>query len=321
MMHAAQPPAPPRPPVSAAPNRPLASASWILLALLTILPAGLAQGAPDRALRSALDSAYSRWRQAMVAEDANAWSAATAPSRHAMTRNLIVSQRLPWPASLFQVPVIPPETSQLTLIDARQKGPTALVAYLGGVDFGVTDSKLPENVLVIYFLESEGRWRFDRIGFVNLNANPDVRAAIRKNDTSWLDSPRYALTGSVPPTPKPCPKPEYLGHVQVVSIGYKTDISINGGIHTGSTIDTIETNVIIGGLKPGENKFRATIEPTEIPEDVDPYLEISVFATSDLEGRPPARVFHYIPHGDVPPLVSTAVWVTPTTLKNVEANQ
>ena len=254
----------------------------------------------------------------MVAQDFETWNAATAPYRHAMTRNLIVSQRLPWPRSLFEVPVIPPETTQLSLLDARQKGPTALIAYLGGVDFGVTDSKIPENVLVVYFLKNAAGWGFDRIGFVNLNANPEIRDAIKKNDSSWLGNPPYALTGTVAPTPPFCPKPDYLGHVQVVSIGYKTEVSINGGTHMGSTKDTVATDVIIGGLKPGENKFRAKIEPTELPEDVEPHLEISVFATSDREGRPPARVFHYVPHGAVPPVVSTGVFVNSTTLKNVE---
>lgn len=285
-----------------------------LAVILAAAPAPAPAAEPSQALRVQLESAYNRWREATVRGDVGAWVEATSPYRHALTRNLIVSQKLEWPHALFEIPVTPPEILRLRLLAARSLGDTALLAYIGPVDFGVVDGDLPENVLVIQFHRTEGRWRFDRTQFVNLNAHPEMRAEIAKGDLRFLDEPQYALTGTIPKTVPPCRKPDYIGHVRIESIGYRTTVIVNR-IHESTITNTLSTDVVIGGLRPQANPIEIRVEPVPIDETTVRKLEIGVFATHDLKTRPPARVFAYQPDGDIPPVIKTEVWVTPVTLR------
>ena len=51
--------------------------------------------------RAAMDRAYAAWRSAMISRDVVAWEKATATSRKVATRNLMISQKHPFPKSLF----------------------------------------------------------------------------------------------------------------------------------------------------------------------------------------------------------------------------
>jgi hypothetical protein len=269
-------------------------------------------------LRVKLERRYREWREALMRKDYTRWINATSPYRAAVTRNLIVSQKLPWPDALFEIPVIPPEVTPLRLIDARTSGETALAAYIGPVDFGVVAGDLPDNVLILQFHRHDGEWKYDRSQFVNLKANPDIAAEIEKDDDGFLDAEPYALTAQVPATPELCPKPDYIGHLHIEAIGYETSVRVNGKSHYAEVANTVITDVISGGLRPGENPIRITAKRVPMPpegEGAEPHFLISVYATHDPGAREPARVFVYEPEGEPPASISASVWVTPTTLR------
>lgn len=265
-------------------------------------------------LRRQLESSYKAYRQATITKDFGAWQAATSPYRIAATRNLITSQKLVWPHAIFDIPVVPPALAQLTFLTADEKGPTAQLAYIGPVDFGVVEGKIPENVLIIKFHKNGTRWQYDRTQFVNLVANPDIGALAKRRDTSFLQGPRYEITGNIPPIPKPCPKPDYIGHLNIISYGYKTTIFINGERHRTIAYNTVSTDVVIGGLNPGENPISIITEPVGDGPPESREFAVSVFATHDLNERTPVRIFNYVPP-QAPPSIRSSVWVTPNTLQ------
>ena len=268
-----------------------------------------------------LERSYNTWRAAMVSKQLGPWQKATAPHRVMSIHNLIVSQRLKWPNALFEVPVNPPEISQLKRVGAGVVGPTAHAAFLGEVDFGIQNGDLPDNVLIIHYTRNGSSWLYDRSQFVNLAANPDIAALVAADDYRWLASKSYAPTGIVPPTAKRCPKPDYVGRLRIASYGYKTTLKFRNGYHTSVTDDAITTDLIIGGLATGENRFTVIAEPLPKAEgapveskETVPW-SVTVFATSDVENRAAAKVFHFEP--DTPPTteMSSAVWVTAATLQ------
>lgn len=265
-------------------------------------------------LRSELEKSYKAYRQATITKDFNAWRASTSAYRAAVTRNLVVSQKLVWPHALFDIPVVPPQLAQLTFLKVEEKADTAQLAYIGPVDFGVAQGDIPENVLIIKFQRSQSSWRYDRTQFINLVANPEIAALARKKDASFLAGPRYAITGAVPPTPKPCPKPDYIGHLSIISYGYKTTVFINGERHRTIAYDTSSTDVVIGGLNPGENPISIITEPVGDTPLEEREFAISVFATHNLNERAPVRIFNYVPP-QAPPSIRSSVWVTATTLQ------
>ncbi|MEZ0390270.1 MAG: hypothetical protein ACAI34_24540, partial [Verrucomicrobium sp.] len=177
----------------------------ILLALL-FLPS-LALQADNATSRREMEQAYSRWREAMVTRSLASWQQATAVPRQIMTRNLIVSQKQPFPAALFDLPIRPPETATLRFVKIDINGATGQLVYFGKVDMGLLDSpEIPENLLILKFLREGTAWKFDTTRLVNLATVPDVRATLKNGGSSaFLNDPEFAPDGVVPPTPKPCP--------------------------------------------------------------------------------------------------------------------
>jgi len=262
-----------------------------------------------------LERSYNRWRSAMVNKNIRKWSAATSPYRYATTRNLIISQKLAWPRALFEIPVVPPEVTQLTVLEARAVGDTAHLAYIGPVDFGVVDGDLPENVLVLHFHKAKDAWRYDRSQFVNLAANPEIRDMAKRKDTSFLRDRLYSPPGTVPKPPPPCAKPDYVGQLRIQSVGYHTRIKINGTTHQSEVLNTSSSDLIIGGLKSGRNPFEVSITPLPASDENKRKFTMSVFATSDLQNRAPSQVFFYEPK-EVPKTLTNSIWVNASKLNN-----
>jgi hypothetical protein len=211
--------------------RPGASPGRLALAAATIALAAVgtavSRGA-DAALadgdRAQLERRYREWREALLTKDYPRWVAATSPYRTAVTRNLIVSQKLEWPAALFEIPVIPPEVTGLKVVAARERGDTAQVAYFGQVDFGVLEGELPNNILILHFHRDGGSWKYDRSQFINLAADPEVAAEVAAGGVAFLGREPYALTGAVPSPPAPGGPPDYNGPIRLDYRGVRTTV-------------------------------------------------------------------------------------------------
>ncbi|MEY4483031.1 MAG: hypothetical protein RL693_483, partial [Verrucomicrobiota bacterium] len=252
--------------------------------------------ADETNLRRELDRAYSSWRDAIISRDLPAWQQTTASYRQLQTRNLIVSQKQPFPEAMFALPIKPPETTTLRFLKSEVLGETAHLVYFGKVDVGLVDAaEVPECILILKFIKEANGWKFDTTRMVNLVDAPEALAALQtRASTPFLSEPVFNPSGVVPATAKPCPQPDRVGVLRVVSFGYETQASVNG-FEVASVQNNAEEHIIIGGLNNGENPLTLNIKPLPIPDGEERVLEIDALVLTGSEKKPTYHVFSWKP--------------------------
>jgi hypothetical protein len=272
------------------------------LATLAAALIAAAPGRADDALRRELDRTFSEWRGAMATHSLEGWRQSTAASRQMATRNLIVSQKQPFPEALFNFPLRAPETTTMRFVKAEARGPTAHLVYFGKVEMGIPEAgEVPDNLLVLKFISEAGRWKFDTLRLVNLANSPDVRATLKNGgSTAFLDEPEIKPTGTAPDVPKPCPPPDHIAALQVMSLGYSTNASVNG-FALPVVADAAEQHIIIGGLKDGENALKLEVKPTPVAEGSARHLQVNAIIYTTDPKRRTIKVFTWKPPGETAP--------------------
>lgn len=268
---------------------------------LIFLAAAFALRAEDTDLRRELERAYSNWRTAIATHDLPGWTRATAAYRQAVTRNLIVSQKQPFPDALFNLPIRPPSTNTLRLVKTDAKGATASMVYFGKVDLGITEAaEVPENLLVLKFVKEQEKWKYDTTRIINLAGAPEIRSELKNTgSSSFLNEPDLAPTGVVPATPPYCQMRDHIAVLEMTSVGYSTTATMNG-FDVATVTDNVEQHLVIGGLRTGDNALKLTVKPTTIPEGAKRELEINAVVLTGEENRPSVRVFTWKPDGAPP---------------------
>lgn len=256
----------------------------------------------DEGLRRELERSFSGWRTAIATRNLAAWKENTASFRQVETRNMIVSQKQPFPQALFDIPLRAPEPGTLRFMKSEANGLTASAVYFGKVDVGIPDAgEIPENLLLLKFINESGRWKFDTLRLVNLAGAPDVRASLKNGGSSgMLNSPEFVPSGIVPATPKPCQAPDHVAALQVASLGYATVPRVNG-FALPVVADAAEQHIIIGGLNSGENTLTLEVKPTPVAEGSARHLVVNAVVLTGNEAKPMIRVFTWKPPGETAP--------------------
>ncbi len=285
--------------------------------LVACLAFALNASADETALRRDLEKAFAEWRAAIATHNLAGWQQATASSRQLLTRNLIVSQKQPFPQALFDFPLHAPETSTLRFIKAEEKGATANLIYFGKADLGIPDpGEIPELLVMLKFFNEAGRWKFDTVKLINLESAPEILATLKNgNATAALNMPEFSPTGIVPPTPKACPPPDHMAALQITSLGYATSATVNG-FAISVVRDAAEQHLIIGGLKDGENALTLEIKRTPVAEGSARHIEVNAIVITGNEKKPSIRVFNWKPAGETAPEFSEMkIFVNKITLR------
>jgi hypothetical protein len=267
-----------------------------LLACLATLFIGHSQAraqGDSGSLRVTLERAYEKWRAAVLAKDARAWADAVTQYRQVVTRNQIVSQKQPFPETVFSVPLDPPPTAGLRLLEAQAVGSTAHLLYFGKVNLGGDPAEIPDNLLVLkFFLEGAG-WKYDSSKIVQLQYAPDLRAQLQRGGSpDFLDYPEFTPPGKPPAPPPLCKVPRHVAAATLQSHGYETRMSINGFEYP-VQIDQTEKLLVIGGLDDGPNEVTLSVKPTQVPQGAERLLQVDIFIAPSQPGRPGTRVFHH----------------------------
>ncbi len=84
-----------------------------------------------------LRNVYNNWRSSMVSKDAGLWKRCISTTKQIKVRNLIWSERRPFPQTVFASPIAPPDIRKLQAMRVRVQGRTAKSTYFGKVDFGI----------------------------------------------------------------------------------------------------------------------------------------------------------------------------------------
>ncbi len=276
----------------------------LIFALLLIF-ATLAGGQEN--LRPTLETTYSAWREAMIRRDPAAWQRVTAEHRRVEVRNRIVSEKQPFPATVFNLPAPPPSLQGLTFLEAKKNGATAKASYFGKIDFGV-GGEPTDNLLVLSFVQSSGGWLYDRADFVNLAALPAVRKELAKGNLKYLkETPEAQPSGEVPPTPISAQPAKYVAKVYVFCPGREIQVQINK-ISRHRFANAKEAEVVIGGAVDGPNEVQFTVKKLEGGTGKE-VMTIRVYLMSELAGEKPVKAFEYqIAAGEKPVPVATKVF-------------
>ncbi len=262
-------------------------------------------------LRPGLETTYNAWREAMIRKDVEVWQRVTAEHRRVEVRNRIVSEKLPFPATVFELPAPPPSLQGLKFLEALQNGATAKAAYFGKIDFGVGGAPT-DNLLVLAFVKGPAGWLYDRADFVNLAALPVVRKELEEGNLKYLkETPEIQPSGQVPPTPIPVPPAKHVAKVYVFCPGREVQVQINK-VSRHRFANAKEAQIVIGGAQDGPNEVQYTVKKLEGGTGKE-VMTIRVYLMSEVVGEKPIKVFQYqIAAGDAAKPVDTGTFdVTP----------
>ncbi len=265
-------------------------------------------------LRPTLETTYSAWRESMIRRDPAAWQRVTAEHRRVEVRNRIVSEKQPFPATVFNLPAPPPSIQGLRFLEVKKNGATAKASYFGKIDFGV-GGEPTENLLVLSFVQGSGGWLYDRADFVNLAALPAVRKELGEGNLKYLkETPEAQPSGQIPPTPVAAPPAKYVAKVYVFSPGREVQVQINK-ISRHRFANAKEAEVVIGGAVDGLNEVQFTIKKLAGGTGKE-VMTIRVYLMSELAGEKPIKAFEYqIAAGEKPESVATKSFnVDPATV-------
>lgn len=276
-----------------------------LISAFLLISANLAVGQED--LRPPLETTYTAWRESMIRRDPAAWQRVTAEHRRIEVRNRIVSEKQPFPASVFSLPAPPPSIQGLQFLEAKKVGATAKASYFGKVDFGV-GGEPTDNLLVLSFVHGGGGWLYDRADFVNLAALPAVRKELAAGNLKYLkETPEAQPSGQVPPTPVAAQPAKYVAKVYVFSPGREVQVQINK-ISRHRFANAKEAEVVIGGAVDGPNEVQFTVKKLDGGTGKE-VMTIRVYLMSELAGEKPVKVFEYqIAAGEKPEPVATKMF-------------
>ncbi|MAS94243.1 MAG: hypothetical protein CMO55_13685 [Verrucomicrobiales bacterium] len=276
-------------------------ASLILASLGSlVLSCNAGEARPDPALRPSLESVYEEWRQSMATGNLQQWEASTAFSRQIETKNRIISQRLPFPAALFEDPIGSPSLGGLLSLGVLSTGETATSTYFGKANFG-TDPETPisDNLIVLHFLKEEGRWKFDSLRIVKLGNDGEILLKLRNSDFSFLSGEEFQPADQLPPLQQPVNPPELLAEAWIDCTGYEVDITINGH-RLGKFTNAKTTELVMGGVKKGNNTIQIqSVRRAELTDSA-PRFEFAIYA-AESAGSEAKRVLHIKKEGDLPP--------------------
>lgn len=260
-----------------------------LIFAFSLIAASLAAG--QESLRPALETTYSAWREAMIRRDASAWQRVTAEHRRVEVRNRIVSEKQPFPATVFDLPAPPPSIQGLKFLEAKQIGATAKASYFGKIDFDV-GGEPTDNLLVLSFVRGSGGWLYDRADFVNLVALAAVRKELAAGDLKYLkETPEAQPTGQVPPTPVAAQTAKHVAKVYVFCPGREVQVQVNK-ISRHRFANAKEAAIVIGGAVDGLNEVQYTVKKLEGGTGKE-VMTIRVYLMSDVASAKPIKAFEY----------------------------
>jgi hypothetical protein len=243
------------------------------------------------ALAKNLVNSYQIWRQAVIRKDIRQWQLMTAKHRQTEIRNRLVSEKRAFPASVFDLPTPPPGLDGLKMIHLSQRGATAKAAFYGKIDFGVGGDPT-ENIVVIAFINEQGRWKYDKAEFVNLSALPEVRKELAKGDLGYVrETPEFQATGVVPAVPIAVNAAKYIAKVYVFCPGREVEVQVNR-ISRHSFKDDKEAEIVYGGARDGRNDVFFTTKPLPGSSGKEA-LAIRVYLLSEIPGTKPLKAFEY----------------------------
>ncbi|MEG1507609.1 MAG: hypothetical protein RR373_03125 [Akkermansia sp.] len=266
--------------------------------IVTFASSSEAQSLNQDAMKSDLETVYNTWRQSMLRNNYEGWQAQTSTYRKVRVRNLAVSEKKPFPQSLFRKDIAPPSLMPLKYIGAVVKGSTAAATYFGKIDWGI-GGQPTENAYVLLFTKEKGVWKYDQARFFNLSHLPKVRARLRNADASVLhQQDGFQPSGTIPPVPPLCPAPQYIAKIFIDCQGRSVDATVNN-VSSHHFEDMRDAEIISGGVHNGLNTV--SLRFADIQGKKQGSVAVMIYIMPETPGNYPGKTFEYIITGDKKP--------------------
>jgi len=264
-------------------------------------------------LRPSLETTYNAWREAMIRKDGGTWQRVTSEHRRIEVRNRIVSEKMAYPSSVFNLPAPPPAIQGLQFLEAKQNGPTAKASYFGKIDFGI-GGEPTNNLLVLSFTRGSVSWLYDRADFVNLSALPAVRKELAAGNLKYLaETPEAQPSGKVPLPPISVNPAKVVAKVYVFCPGREVQVQINK-ISRHRFANAKEAEVVIGGAVDGPNEVQYSIKKLEGGTGKE-VMTVRVYLMASTPGTKPIKAFEYqIAAGEKPKAVGSGMFIVDANL-------
>ncbi len=231
----------------------------------------------------------------MQRRDEQAWQKVTPRSRQQKVRNLVRSMKGKMSEDFFgeeakSLPMLENFRYIGAIAGAQQRSMNLI--YLGRLLVGEDESQ--PVAYVLYFVDETGKgmWTFDQSRFISLQHLPDYATRLSKKDVTVLrEVELFHPYASVPKVPALVGDPDLLGKVFLDIPGRAVTMKING-VSTHEFHDERRADVILGGLRRGQNTIEYTVSDTDgAPRDS---FAIGLFVMPEKEGDQPAVVFEHI---------------------------
>ncbi len=257
-------------------------------------PAGLSFPHQERA-RELGERLYNSWRLSMSRRDEVAWRKVTPRSRQQRVLNLVRSMNGTLSHDFFgeeakQLPMLEQFRYIGAIAGANRR--TMNLVYLGRLQ--VAEGKSQPVAYVLYLVDESGRggWTFDKSRFISLEHTPKYTTRLSKRDLSLLrEVELFHPYKALPPVTASVGTPQLIAKVFADTPGRVVDIKING-VSTHEFYNERRADVILGGLKKGENTVSYTIANVDgAPRNT---FAIGLFVMPTRAGQKPAVVFEHI---------------------------
>ncbi len=272
-------------------NKRLLNLCTVLLAFISMNLKTEAQANINGPLKIQLEGVYMQWRTAMIKKNYNLWAQYTAKHRQQHIKNRIVSEQKAFPAWVFQVPVAPPAIIGLKPLSVSSAGATATAVYFGKVDFGVGGNPT-ENILLLNFINEQGRWKYDKAEFIRLNELADVRKKLKGGDLTYIRQKDFQPTGMVPKMPIAVRPAKYIAKVYAFCPGREVKMKVNK-VSDHRFQNTKVSEVVLGGGLDGLNEVQFATKSLEGSTGKEA-LCIRVYLMSTVKGVNPIKVYEYL---------------------------
>lgn len=233
---------------------------------------------------------YENWRQAMIRKDGRSWQNHTSLRRRTEVQNRLVSEKLPFPQAMFDLPAAPPTIRGLKLVAADVQGRAAKLTWFGKVDFGV-GGEPTDNLYVVSFLKEGTGWKYDGAEFVSLAVLPEVRDQLAKDDLSYVQTADFKASrpGISPPLVRDV---DFVAKVYAFCPGRAVDVVVNGSSKHRFQ-NTKQAEVVIGGAKLGRNQISFKTRQLEGGKGNEAFT-VRIYLMPLKQGVPPIKIYEYI---------------------------
>ena len=235
---------------------------------------------PSTSLRADLENVWAAYLKANRSGDLNQYKEISSTHSYVTMVNALASAgRELTSDTITSMAEFLPDPSKLEFVEVIENGPTVGLVYKND-EGGGDNPNLPSPLKFsfIKFVQEPSGWKVD--GILTIGKPSYQRDGSQTRFDSSDIPEELALDGKVLDAPQPMSKAEVKGVIDILSYGYKTEVTINGTKQNGAE-DSNASGYVEGGLQKGENHIDIVITPLEGGgSDWEPSVKIRYFTAA-----------------------------------------